>query len=97
MAREKIEPITIADELPQPVAQNALVAESTEAAIQKQKARKAPPIEAVRDYWTPGREPTMEVPALMAEYSVACKQCGAMLPYIPVTGEEPPVLICESH
>lgn len=97
MPRERIEPITIADEIPQLVAQDAPVAASTAVAIKAQKARKAPSAEAVRDYWTPGREPTMEVPALMAEYSVPCERCGVMLPYIPVAGEDPPVLTCESH
>lgn len=97
MAKEKLEPIIIADELPQRVAKDAPVAASTGLAIETQKAHKAPSIEAVRDYWTPGREPTKEIPALMAEFSVTCGQCSAMLPYIPVAGEEPPSLICETH
>jgi hypothetical protein len=98
MARKSdIEPIIIEDELPMAVSHAAEVPSETVNAIANQKAQVAPTMEQVLAYWTPGRERTMEVPQLIAEYSVKCEKCDQMLPYIPEAFAEAPKLVCASH
>ena len=85
------------DEMPMKVSGAADIPEATAKAIAQQAAKVAPSMADVMAYWTPGREITMEVPQLIAEYSVPCVMCGVMLPYIPVAGQDAPTLICAEH
>lgn len=97
MAKPKIEPIEIEDEIvfsPSPPAEPT---PETVAALANQDAQKPPSMADVLAYWTPGRERTMEVPQLIAEYSVKCAKCDAMLPYIPERDKPAPILVCASH
>lgn len=96
-AKPKVEPIEIEDEIifsPRPPAEPSA---ETVSALEAQNAQKPPSMADVLAYWTPGREPTMEVPQLIAEHSVKCGKCEAMLPYIPERDKPAPSLICVNH
>lgn len=95
--KPKVEPIEIEDEVifsPRPPAEPTA---GTVSALEAQNAHKPPSMADVLAYWTPGRERTMEVPQLIAEHSVKCAKCEAMLPYIPERDKPAPTLICDSH
>ncbi len=85
------------DEMPMEVSGAAGVPEATAKAIEKQKVQVAPSMSEVLAYWSPGREITMEVPQLIKQYSVPCVTCGVPMPYIPVSGQDAPVLTCGNH
>lgn len=95
MPKEKVAPIIVEDEIVfSPEATSELSSEVA-AAISNQEAKKAPTHAELLAYWTPGREPSMEVPALIAAHQTPCATCGASVGYIP-TGDAVPVLICAS-
>lgn len=96
MAKTKAEVIEIEDEFPTPPTHAAELGEDLKVAVAAQSAQIAPTMADVLAYWTPGREKTMEVPAMIRQYSVPCATCGVMLPYIPA-GDAVPVLVCGSH
>lgn len=94
MPKEKVAPIIVEDEIVfSPEATSELSSEVA-AAISNQEAKKAPTHAELLAYWTPGREKTMEVPALIAAHQTPCATCGASVGYIPAGGDAPPVLIC---
>ena len=97
MAKVKIDPIEIEDEIPHPPTHAAAMSEEISNAVTAQTAQVAPSLADVMAYWTPGREKTMEVPQCIKAHSVPCATCGAMLPYIPTADGVVPVLVCGSH
>lgn len=92
---KKAEAIIIEDELPNAVGGDHILSDDLTAAVSAQAAQKAPSMDEVMAYWTPGREITMEVPACIKEHSVKCVHCDVMLPYIPVKDQAAPTLICD--
>lgn len=95
MPKEKVAPIEIEDEIVfSPEATSELSSEVA-AAMTNQEAKKAPTHAELLAYWTPGREPSMEVPALIAAHQTPCATCGTSIGYIPAS-DAVPVLICAS-
>jgi len=97
MAKQKPDVIEIEDEIVFSPRGNAEPSPEVAAAVSKQGAQVAPTHDELMAYWKPGREITMEVPQLMVEHRTPCATCGALLHYIPVAGQDAPVLVCASH